>query len=633
MKFPVHAFILPVLAVCALQAAADSRLAIAGGDPIPVRRELLGVNQLAYGDGYGLVLPGTHTVVPELARLLKESGLRAQRYPGGCGGTHNFNWKAAAGLEGRKPALGLLEFLNLCEETGMTPILGLSGFRGSPGEAAELVEFLNAPADDARPWAKRRAALGHPAPYNVTLFEYGNECYHGNHYLRPALHISPEKYAADYLAFRRAMRQADPRVRLGVVLDAPREFNEQSWNRPVLKVIGDQFDFLIPHLYTAVRGYDAAGLRRSFLEQRLRFQQTIESCRRHAAAAGVADLRLANTEFNTDLKSHLNLTGALLNAEFLRMFCYAPEFFTAHYWQFVNEAWGMVRNRKEPYLKRPNYLMMQLFSRHLLDELLIPEISGPGFQRTFPEAQKLTPAELRKNLLPAQHWKFTPGNNFRQAELPDGTLEVEFTDDAPLNFFHAVKRLPASGICGYRLTGEARAEGMAGSSGAALELGDGRGWEATRSAANTAATLSPQWTRIAVDYIPLDDVKELTVKARRHQGGGRGKMYFRNLAVTRFIPQPEAPLSAVGATLSRSADGRRLAAIVINRTLTPEELTIAVPGIRSASAEALTGPSPQADNENVPDTVAVGPLPVTLTPEGLRVTLPPHSLSCFRLSL
>ena len=40
------------------------------------------------------------------------------------------------------------------------------------------------------------------------------------------------------------------------------------------------------------------------------------------------------------------------------MFCYTPEFFTAHYWQFVNEGWGMVGGRKAPYVKRPNYLAM-----------------------------------------------------------------------------------------------------------------------------------------------------------------------------------------------------------------------------------------------------------------------------------
>lgn len=77
-------FVFRIVTLAALPFAgafAESLLKIAGEDPIPVRREIFGVNQLAYGDGYGLVEPGTHTVVPELIQLLRESGLRAQRYP------------------------------------------------------------------------------------------------------------------------------------------------------------------------------------------------------------------------------------------------------------------------------------------------------------------------------------------------------------------------------------------------------------------------------------------------------------------------------------------------------------------------------------------------------------------------
>lgn len=622
-------FVFRIVTLAALPFAgvfAESQLKIAGEDPIPVRREIFGVNQLAYGDGYGLVEPGTHTVVPELIQLLRESGLRAQRYPGGCGGTHNFNWKVAAGLEGKKPALGLLEFLNLCEETGMTPILGLSAFRGSPQEAAELVEFLNAPDDGKSSWAKRRAGLGHPAPYHVTLFEYGNESYHGNHYLKPEPTVTPEKYAQDYLAFRRAMRSVDPRIRLGVVMHGPSELGESSWNNPVMAVLGKEFDFLVPHVYVRVYGYDRRNFQRSLFEQEQKFRRMLESCRNHAAKAGSTDLQLAVTEFNTDLKSHATLAGALMNSEWLRLFCYAPEVFTAHYWQYVNEAWGMVRNRKAPYLKRPNYLMIQLFSRYLLDELLTPEITGSVAGRDFAEAKKLSAAELERNLLPEQPWIFLAGKSFRLRELPDGVLEVEFPDDTAMNFFHASKKLPADSRYGYRLTGEIRVEGMKGSSGAALELGDSRGWEATRSAVNTKSTFSPEWTRVSVDYIPLEDISGLTVKARRHQGGGAGKMFFRNLKVTRFVPESELR-KVVSATVSRSADGKRFAVIAVNSSLEPETLTIGIPGTVPVSGEVLTGPSLQSDNETVPDTVKVIPLEVKEVADGARVTLPPHSLA------
>ena len=54
--------------------------------------------------------------------------------------------------------------------------------QGSAADAADLIEYLNAPADGdvTNPnggvdWAEVRAANGHPKPYGVTRFEIGNE--------------------------------------------------------------------------------------------------------------------------------------------------------------------------------------------------------------------------------------------------------------------------------------------------------------------------------------------------------------------------------------------------------------------------------------------------------------------------
>ena len=54
--------------------------------------------------------------------------------------------------------------------------------QGSAADAADLIEYLNAPADGdvTNPnggvdWAEVRAANGHPEPYGVTRFEIGNE--------------------------------------------------------------------------------------------------------------------------------------------------------------------------------------------------------------------------------------------------------------------------------------------------------------------------------------------------------------------------------------------------------------------------------------------------------------------------
>ena len=73
---------------------AETSIRIENGTEKPVTPEVLGVNQLAYGrDSYGFLLPGKKTVQPEMAQILKEIGVRSMRYPGGCGGTHMYDWK------------------------------------------------------------------------------------------------------------------------------------------------------------------------------------------------------------------------------------------------------------------------------------------------------------------------------------------------------------------------------------------------------------------------------------------------------------------------------------------------------------------------------------------------------------
>ena len=59
-------------------------------------------------------------------------------------------------------------------------IVYVYGFgRGSAQDAADLVEYLNAPAgsnpNDGVAWADIRKANGHEEPYNVRYFEIGNE--------------------------------------------------------------------------------------------------------------------------------------------------------------------------------------------------------------------------------------------------------------------------------------------------------------------------------------------------------------------------------------------------------------------------------------------------------------------------
>ncbi|MBS1371502.1 MAG: hypothetical protein HPZ91_16275 [Lentisphaeria bacterium] len=111
---------------------------------------------------------------------------------------------------------------------------------------------------------------------------------------------------------------------------------------------------------------------------------------------------------------------------------------------------------------------------------------------------------------------------------------------------------------------------MAESTGAQLEILDGRDYNATFSVEPTLPVKRNAWTRVSPFVVP------------------EREFLFR-----------------IGAIVSRSADRKTVAVVAVNRSLFPETLVILQDGVESASAEMLTGPSPAADNETSPETEKV----------------------------
>jgi alpha-L-arabinofuranosidase len=65
------------------------------------------------------------------------------------------------------------DFLFMCEELSIEPVLSVNFQINDPGKAARLVEYCN--GDQTTPMGSIRAAQGHPEPYNVVYWEIGNE--------------------------------------------------------------------------------------------------------------------------------------------------------------------------------------------------------------------------------------------------------------------------------------------------------------------------------------------------------------------------------------------------------------------------------------------------------------------------
>ncbi len=170
---------------------------------------IYGVNQRWFDYDISLWEPKKGEESP-LIKKYTDIGFRSLRYPAGTA-ADVFFWKRTIGprakrskvieghtWEGKRKAaggdgggggeamtvdFGLDEALRFCEKTGSTFIYMYNFGTGSASDAADLVEYVNAPLgtnpNGGVAWAQVRAHNGHAKPYGVKYFEMGNEMYIG----------------------------------------------------------------------------------------------------------------------------------------------------------------------------------------------------------------------------------------------------------------------------------------------------------------------------------------------------------------------------------------------------------------------------------------------------------------------
>ena len=121
------------------------------------------------------------------------------------------------------------------------------------------------------------------------------------------------------------------------------------------------------------------------------------------------------------------------------------------------------------------------------------------------------------------------------------------------------------------------------------------------------------------------------VRAKRAKFQARCRFWIRNLTVQECLPWNSGRVPYLAALATRRAD-RSVSVIVVNRHLTAS-VPVRVAGIVAGQvhAETLTGPRVDATNEEDPNTCTLRPLPVQREPDGIKLSVPPHSVSAVML--
>lgn len=155
---------------------------------------------------------------PTTIKLLKEYHVTSIRWGGNY--SSQYEWKNGIGPIQQRPVtkdlawggleynyFGTNEFLEFCKAAGVQPILDVAySSYDSAQQAAQWVQYVNGSVNT--PMGKLRAEDGHPKPWNVKVWQVGNETY-GPYEIG---HTTAQNFAKGFKQYFQAMKKVDPNI-------------------------------------------------------------------------------------------------------------------------------------------------------------------------------------------------------------------------------------------------------------------------------------------------------------------------------------------------------------------------------------------------------------------------------------
>jgi alpha-N-arabinofuranosidase len=366
-----------------------------------IPRTLYGTNLEWIWDGNGLV-NASGDLSTEAVRLSRELGVSLLRFPGGVFSDF-YDWKNGVGALSTRP------------ETFYMPGAGRSSHRFGTDEALRLSRDLGAPLlitanivtgkpEDAVAWMRYIAQRVEQDPRipPVRIWELGNENYNDGPlpYLAKAT-LAPAAYAKRFMEFARALRTADPGVRLAAISDANfgtlAQPSYPRWDDTVLPIVGREIDYLAVHnAYSPTlavdRGEDLRAVYAAMLASPVLVRRNIAdvASRIKAAVPDRADkIKIAITEWGPAFQitpqgryvDHVKTLGsALYVASVMKVFVESPAVEVANFFKLTDPLWsGWIGKRGNAFVATAPYLAFQFYSRHFGDQLVQSQTHSPTF--------------------------------------------------------------------------------------------------------------------------------------------------------------------------------------------------------------------------------------------------------------
>jgi alpha-N-arabinofuranosidase len=216
----------------------------------------------------------------DVLKALKEMNLSVIRYPGG-NFVSNYHWRDGIGPKEARPRkrefawqstetnqFGTNEFIDFCRELKTEPMLAVNLGTGTLAEAADYVEYCNAPAGTQL--ADLRKSHGYENPHNVKLWCLGNEM-DGPWQIG---HMDAVDYAKKARETAKIMRLVDPSIQT-IIAGSSGPFMKTfpDWDRTALEYCWEHADFLAIHNYATNWENDTT----SFLAYANEFEKHIDT--------------------------------------------------------------------------------------------------------------------------------------------------------------------------------------------------------------------------------------------------------------------------------------------------------------------------------------------------------------------